>query len=230
MQPPHRKAWNPTRDHRSFVALSANTHLKLLVIPLFSIYICLHLKALDQIHKAPSGLSGDHVTSRSPAFLPLTKSSQKAINILIPPSAVTAKPPKGQALGIGRAAPAASCWARGFLGFISLRPGGQLWFSRGHGGRTLWAERSPHSPPALSTTLAGLRAPPATARASWLRLMHAASPSDLEDPTHSAAFPSIKAAPKWLTPRTIAAVFTSLGIFAKVAEALCLFDFLTGHD
>lgn len=93
---------------------------------------------------------------------PLTKSCQKAINILIPPSAPTTKrsdslffPPQRRLLCSPRP-------ARGFLGFISQCPGGQLWFSKGHRvGRC--GQEGPPLPLSIKYCWAGLRAPVAAA-------------------------------------------------------------------
>lgn len=92
---------------------------------------------------------------------PLTKSCQKAINILIPPSAPTTKPPKGPTLCFFPPRCRLLCCsrlARGFLGFISQCPGGQLWFSRGHGvGRC--GQEGPPLPPSIKYYSPSLRAP-----------------------------------------------------------------------
>lgn len=111
---------------------------------------------------------------------PLTKSSQKAINILILPSAATTKPPEGPTLCFFRlgvdfsCCSCYSCRARGFLGFICHCPRGQLWFSRGHR-----VGRCGQEGPPLSSSIKyyspGLRAPlaaapaPSNAAASHIR-------------------------------------------------------------
>lgn len=95
----------------------------------------------------------------------LTKSRQKAINILKPPSAPTTKPPKGPTLFPPQCRlQCCSRLARGFHCFISQCPGGQLWFSRGHGVGDCGQE----GPPLLLSIKyysPGLRAPVAAALA-----------------------------------------------------------------
>lgn len=118
--------------------------------------------------------SSDHYTgcSEKPQACPptLTKSCQKAINILIPPSAPTAKPPKGPSLCFFRPGVGCSRLPRGLLGFISQCPSGQLWFSKGHRvGRC--GQKGPPLPSSIKYYSPGLRA----AVASALALSNAAA-------------------------------------------------------
>lgn len=91
----------------------------------------------------------------------LTKSCQIAINILIPPSAPTANRPDSLFFPPQRRLLGCSDPARGFLGFISQCPGGQLWFSRGHGAGGCGQEGPPLLP-SIKYSSPDLRAPVAT--------------------------------------------------------------------
>lgn len=120
----------------------------------------------------------------------LTKSRQKAINILIPPSAATTKPAKGPAPCFFRRCwpPCCSRLARGFLGFISQCPGGQLWFSRGHRVGRCGQEGPPLSQ-SIKYYTSGLRAPVATALAPSNVVAYGSRPDQSHSSTLQAFHP-----------------------------------------